>query len=39
MKIYLDESGTPGGETNLFLTINDAGTGSTALNFDITSFP
>ena len=32
-----DASGTLGGATNLFLSINDAGSASTALNFELTS--
>lgn len=32
-----DEAGVLGGETNLFLTINDAGSASTSLNFDVTA--
>ena len=32
-----DAAGSIGSETNLFLTVNDAGSGSTALDFDITS--
>ncbi len=35
--VLQDSTGGIGSETNLFLTINDAGTGSTALDFDITS--